>query len=178
MKTVKSILEEYKTKRKENLSNEKEIFRLFEEANSQIRDLENPKDEISDALKLLTRDPCNDLAVNWLIAAHLHPSSEYLDALCELLSIDDSCIWHEAIVDMMFDMPSEKCIPSLEKALNYHYGYDYSDELTAKILHTLFVINTEKTWDIIRQQLNSPITRAKDVAHLLLFGKYPYDDEN
>jgi hypothetical protein len=168
MKTIKSILEEYEVKRSENISNEKEIFRLFQEANSQIRELENPKDEISDALKLLIEDPCNDLAVNWLIAAQFHPSSKYLDALCELLSIDNSCIWHEAIVEIMYDVPDEKCIPSLQKALNYTYEYDPTYELGRKILETLYNIETPEALEIIREYTHSINERLRDQAKLLL----------
>jgi thymidine kinase len=141
---------------------------LLKSYGNAVRQLTDPYDEIASELELITGNPCRENTYLWIIAAQIHPSPRYLDSLCRILEQDNACIWHEGIVDILYDLADERSVPSLEKALSYEYRSDPTRELAIKILATLDEIGTPEALDIVRRCLQSSSERIREEAKLLL----------
>jgi HEAT repeat protein len=103
----------------------------------------------------------------WIVAAQFHPSIKYLESLCKILECDSTQIWHEGIVDILFDLEDERSIPSLEKALTHEFDFDPWRHLGVKILETLYVIDTPKAFEIIKRFLRSSSPELRKRANIL-----------
>jgi len=168
LKTVQSLINIHEKKLSEIIEISTAIAQLKKEYIAELRGLVSPQVEIAEWFSTMINSPCHTEANLWLLAAQIRPSSLYIAPLSSILEIDNPCIWHEAIVDIMYDLASENSIPSLEKALAYHYGYDFTDELSIRILRTLAIINTNRAWEIIYKQLDSDIETVQETARLLI----------
>jgi hypothetical protein len=133
-----------------------------------VKMLSNPSEEIEAQLKLIAKSPCGSEDYLWIIAAQLHPSKTYVDALIEILLTEEQCVWHEGIVDILYDVGDDRAVPALAHALTYVKESDPTMELAAKILETLDQIGTPAALQVLQAALSSSQPRIQEKAQQLL----------
>jgi HEAT repeat protein len=173
MTTVKQLIEEFRLKHKKVIERKDyvSVAAVVSEYCLSVKNLPDPSDEIAAALEGIARNHLNQMdgAGDWLTAAGIHPSTKYFDALHTMLERDDPLIWHERIVEILYDLKDERSIPSLVKALDFDNShYDPSRELANKVLDTLDHIGTPEAQAILQKCLKSPVPQIRATAHMLL----------
>lgn len=174
MTTVKQLIEELQVKiRKAVEANDPKRSNLGREYALQVKALPNPEDEIAEALEYIARNHLNQMSsevevIDWIVAGQMHPSTKYIDSLHAMLERDDPFIWHEGIVEILYDLKDERSIPSLVKALEYEYPNDPDRELANKILNALNHIGTPESRSVLQKCLESPVSQIREEAYMLL----------
>ena len=171
--TVRSIIEDFA---KNGLRKYPDVSQRLKEEGRQIRAVPSPHDEIAAELAKFADHPCSEFTrtwisesrmISWIMAAQNHPSPKYLESLCKILECDANLIWHEGIVDILYDLKDERSISSLEKALTYNFSYDPTNELGVKVFDTLYHINIEKAREISKNYLKSSSPNLRRSANLI-----------
>ncbi|MBA3868755.1 MAG: HEAT repeat domain-containing protein [Anaerolineae bacterium] len=176
--TVKELIEDYRQK-SSGLPNSdyKTRHLLHEECSRQIENMSAPHDEIAAELAIFAQQTCDDYTLEnarendlnwWIIAAHFHPSPKYLDSACRILVCESNFIWHEGLLEILYDIDDERAIPSIEKVLAYTMSYDIDHEMNLKALEVLGMIGTPKACAIIKSCLKSRSHAIRRRAILLL----------
>jgi HEAT repeat protein len=168
--SVKDIIHEYAQKRSQAASTKQysQVLTILKEYVNALKTLSLSEKEIADEFNAIVDNPCRENTDLWIIAAQIYPSPEYLNSLCTILEREEPCIWHEGIVDILYDLEDERSIPSLEKALTYDKPSDPTRELAVKILETLDKIGSPKAREVLRNCLKSPSPEIRAAAEQLL----------
>jgi hypothetical protein len=166
--TVKALIEEYRQKSAAISNSDPKTHEILrKEWIRQIKNLTAPQDEIAAELAVFAEQACKDYTLdwarksdlnslnNWIIAAHFHPSPKYLDVACTMLECESNFIWHEGLLEILYDIGDERAIPSIEKVLSYTMSYDIDHEMNLKALEVLAMIGTPKACAIIKSCLKS-----------------------
>jgi len=137
---------------------------LYEKCIREIKNMSAPHDEIAAELTFFAEQTCDEYTLEnarksdlnwWIIAAHFHPSPKYLDAACTILECESDFIWHEGLLEILYNIGDEQAIPSIEKVLAYTMSYDIDHEMNLKALEVLASIGTPKSCAIIKACLKS-----------------------
>lgn len=167
---ITKLIQDYSVRsaQKARLGEHKEAIELQNEFLTKVSSLQNVEREISSKLAEMSSEPCTDNAVMWLLAAQLHPSELYIDALCDLLGRSDECIWHEGIIEILRDLKQSDTVPCLERALHHELNYDPGRVVAIHVLEALADIGTTDAVSIIEKSLDSPHIEIREEAEILM----------
>jgi HEAT repeat protein len=165
---VKNLIDVCKHKMGNAGSDVQKIADLYREFVLELQKLPSPHEEILLVLQKIAKQPQLEDANFWLNAAQEHPALSYLDPLCAILSIGESSIWHEVIIQTLAELRNERAVPALEKALDYDFDTDAFNRIAVESLNALAKIGTDKAINLIKEASNSPIERVREEAILIL----------
>jgi HEAT repeat protein len=170
MGDVQGLIEEYATKIAEAATRKQieDVFALHKEFEAQISSVLNPIDGIAKELKAIVKNKHHDRAEMWLIAALLHPSPRYLEALCAILEQEEHFNLYNGVIDILQVIGHERVIPCLQRALTHHIDYDAARDLSINTLTALGEIGTPAAISVVEGSLSSQHKKIREDAQLVL----------
>jgi len=82
---------------------------------------------------------------------------ELVPLLCDLLDAREHDVYMEAVVDALNDMPDERAVGALARAMSYQMpGDDLSSHFNMKIIGALARIGSDEAMAVISEALQSP----------------------
>ncbi len=139
-----------------------ETFRL------QVAGLSVDVDEILREFKWLIES--SDYSIGGLLisVAFAHPSSTFVEPLCELLELHDPKMLNEDIVELLGELNDQRAIPILVKALSYRFPDDTNLSLPVKALHSLNQIGGDTAMRVLQDTTKAPEEILRFTANEIL----------
>lgn len=119
--------------------------------------------EINDGLKKLSLNP-SPTVDDWILAAQLYPSIDYVPSLIQLLDQQIETIWNEGIIHVLSRIPDERAVPALSRAIDFVTTSDESRELAKLAMEVLAIINTPEAQAIVEQYVNDESEYVSEFA--------------
>ncbi len=99
-----------------------------------------------------------------IFAVQEFPSCKFTPLLCDLLDNYKQHGYSENIVDALYDIRDERCVPSLIRALDHYEPGDEDRHFNKKVLYVLARIGTDDAIKGLRLALQSPEEQIRETA--------------